>query len=134
MSTLKAVVFDCFGVIYCHEQCDMDLLTYINEELSPQYKIGLLSNTSQETFGRVVDPSLQSVFDVQVLSEEVGVQKPSERIYHIVQERLALPFEEILFVDDRDDFLVPARELGMQTICYTNFMKFKEEFSQHKAL
>jgi epoxide hydrolase-like predicted phosphatase len=55
-------------------------------------------------------------FDVVVLSQEVGIRKPDERIYAIALERLGLPAERCVFVDDLGGNLKPAKALGMSTI------------------
>ncbi|HEX6022616.1 MAG TPA: HAD family phosphatase [Solirubrobacter sp.] len=55
-------------------------------------------------------------FDVTVLSQEVGVRKPDERIYRIALDRLGLPAERCVFVDDLGGNLKPAKALGMTTI------------------
>ena len=55
-------------------------------------------------------------FDVVVLSQELGIRKPDERIYTIALERIGLPAERCVFVDDLGGNLKPAEALGMTTI------------------
>jgi epoxide hydrolase-like predicted phosphatase len=55
-------------------------------------------------------------FDVVVLSQELRIRKPDERIYTIALERLGVPAERCVFVDDLGGNLKPAKALGMTTI------------------
>lgn len=55
-------------------------------------------------------------FDALVLSYEVGLKKPDPRIYQKALEAAECRPPECIFVDDREDFLAPARDLGMMTI------------------
>ena len=76
-------------------------------------RVGLLSNS----WGRRYDRSRwDELFDEIVISGDVGMRKPDPRIYVLAAERLGLPAQEIVFVDDLEHNLVPAREAGMETI------------------
>lgn len=55
-------------------------------------------------------------FDALVLSYEVGCKKPDPRIYQKALEVAQCRPEECIFIDDREDFLIPARAHGIVTI------------------
>ncbi|HMH70396.1 MAG TPA: HAD-IA family hydrolase, partial [Candidatus Saccharimonadales bacterium] len=60
-------------------------------------------------------------FDFHVKSCEVGYAKPELEIYEIAMKHLkGLKPEEVVFTDDRERFLVPARAMGMQAILATS--------------
>lgn len=77
-------------------------------------RTGLLSNSwgthryPRHLFGEL--------FDAVVISGEEGMRKPDARIYELAIGRMELPAHEIVFVDDLDHNLGPARELGLLTI------------------
>lgn len=77
-------------------------------------RTGLLSNSwgthryPRHLFGEL--------FDAVVISGEEGMRKPDARIYELAIGRMELPAHEIVFVDDLDHNLEPARELGLITI------------------
>ena len=78
---------------------------------------GLLSNS----WGMATDyDALGDIFDARVISAEEGMRKPDPRIYPLAAERMGLPPEEIVFVDDLGFNLKPARQLGMATILHTD--------------
>lgn len=52
-------------------------------------------------------------FDDVVISAEVGLRKPDPAIFHLAAERLAVPVDACVFVDDLDVNVEVARSLGM---------------------
>ncbi len=77
----------------------------------------ILSNTNAIHFPHLLEqfPWL-SLVDHMFLSHEMGCRKPKPPLYRRVLERLRHPAEKLLFLDDREENLVPARELGMRTV------------------
>ncbi len=79
--------------------------------------VALLSNS----FG--LDPydpyeamGVWELFDVAVVSEREGIAKPDPAIYRLTLERLGLPGEACVFVDDHPRNLPPAEALGITTV------------------
>lgn len=59
---------------------------------------------------------VMSLFHLVVESSVEGVRKPDPRAYEIVIERLGVPAERILFLDDLGINLKPAHAMGMTTV------------------
>lgn len=59
---------------------------------------------------------VDEIFSHVVDSGFVGHRKPERRIYEITIERLGVPFERCLFVDDLGPNVVAAEELGMRAV------------------
>lgn len=81
----------------------------------PELRVGLLSNNYP-----VISQYLRSGphfdrFDAVVFSNEEGVKKPDPRAFQLALERLELPAEAVLFVDDNAENLEAARQLGFRT-------------------
>ncbi|MCF3105926.1 HAD-IA family hydrolase [Streptomyces roseoverticillatus] len=57
--------------------------------------------------------------DVTVISERERVAKPDPAICRTALERLGLPGETRVFVDNYEQNLAPAREAGMTAVCAT---------------
>lgn len=57
-------------------------------------------------------------FDAVVISGEVGMRKPDEDIYLLAAERLGLPPEQCVFVDDLDRNVEVAERLGMAGVVH----------------
>jgi putative hydrolase of the HAD superfamily len=61
---------------------------------------------------------VDEIFDVIVDSAFVGTRKPEPRIYEITLERLGVPAEAALMVDDLELNCVAARELGINAVWF----------------
>jgi epoxide hydrolase-like predicted phosphatase len=70
----------------------------------------LLSNSWGNEYPR---EGWDELFDVVVISGEVGMRKPEARIFHLVCERLGLTPEECVFVDDLSPNIRGCAEVGM---------------------
>ncbi len=81
------------------------------------YPVGLLTNITFTAKEDVRKHGGYDGFDFLVQSCDVGFAKPDKQIYQLAMSHFpdAEP-EEIVFIDDREKNLVPAREMGMQTI------------------
>jgi len=62
----------------------------------------------------------EEMFDVTVISGEVGMRKPDPRIYRLVAERLGLPAERCVFVDDLRPNVRAAVGVGMIGVHHTD--------------
>ena len=83
-------------------------------------RTAILSNGVPEIMGRLLrERSLAEFFDAIVVSYEVGCAKPDPAIYRICLDRLKVPAEAALFVDDRIENLEAASRLGIQTLHFT---------------
>lgn len=76
-------------------------------------KVGILSNSVGSQPWNLYDGyDVRRRYDAVVLSEEVGLRKPDPRIFHLMFEALDLSARECVFVDDTEQYLTPAAELG----------------------
>jgi putative hydrolase of the HAD superfamily len=80
-------------------------------------RMALLTNNVREwePLWRSMVP-IDELFEVVVDSAFVGCRKPDREIYEIVLERLGVPAEACLFVDDVEVNCEAARELGMTAV------------------
>lgn len=81
------------------------------------FRTGVLSNSWGT--GMYPQEELAAVFDVRVLSGEVGLRKPDPAIYHLALDRLDVAPERCAFVDDLPHNVAAARELGLHAILHT---------------
>ncbi|ALO99116.1 Hydrolase [Streptomyces hygroscopicus subsp. limoneus] len=80
-------------------------------------KVGILSNSVGLAPWNLYDGyEVDELYDAVVLSEVHGTRKPEREIFRLVLERLDLPAEECVFVDDTERYLPPAAELGFTTV------------------
>jgi len=99
---------------------DEELLKTITE-LRGKYKMGLLSNFSDELRQRIDNEwSLGSTFDEIIISCEVGLVKPDPEIFNLMLDRLGVRADEAVFIDDRVKNIDGAKKMGFHTVFYTN--------------
>lgn len=79
-------------------------------------KCALLSNSWGE--GIYPKERLSELFDVVVISSQVGLRKPDPAIFRLTTERLALAPGRCVFVDDHPGHLEAASEQGMTTVLH----------------
>lgn len=84
-------------------------------------KVGLLSTVIPNTAYEIKEHGGYDIFDFCVLSFENGFAKPELEAYQQALDHLdgILP-SEVVFIDDQEMCLVPARKLGMKTILFEN--------------
>jgi putative hydrolase of the HAD superfamily len=80
-------------------------------------RTGLLSNSwGIDDYPRHLFPGL---FDVVVISAEVGMRKPEQRIFRHTAGLLGLTPQECVFIDDLEVNLVAAEAVGMTAVLHT---------------
>jgi len=96
------------------------LIDFIRSQ-KPHYKIGLLSNVGEDFFESLFSAKeREELFDAAVLSNSVGVTKPSRAIYEIAAKKLGVLPEECIFIDDILANVEGANAVGMTGILFTS--------------
>ena len=83
------------------------------------YKIGVLSNAEIAIMEHFYEQTYD-VFDVTIFSCAEGARKPEQRIYEIILKRLQVHPTEAIFIDDKEDNVTAAEELGIHGILFTS--------------
>ena len=90
------------------------------------YKLALLTNHIEDWFEEEIkNHNLNSVFYVIVTSYNTNDAKPNKFIYKKVITLLKVNPHECIFIDDLKENLVPAKELGIETINYKSTLILK---------
>jgi HAD superfamily hydrolase (TIGR01509 family) len=79
-------------------------------------KTGCLSNTNDRHWRTIMRADSEyaplAELDYRFASHELGVMKPAERAYRLVEERTGLKGEQVLFFDDKPENVAAARAVG----------------------
>jgi epoxide hydrolase-like predicted phosphatase len=93
--------------------------------------VGIISNawrpSSEEARERRRMIYDATVFDPILLSDEVGLQKPDPRIFELARDRVGIPYSEMVFIDDRQENVGPAKALGIQAFLFVDNTLLREE-------
>lgn len=107
-----------------------ELLDYIKNDLKGHYTIGLLTNITTTIIYRIMSEHLP-LFDITLISSELGLVKPDPRIFQIAIEKAGVDPSEIIFIDDREENVLAAQALGINGIVYTDFASLQQELSKY---
>ena len=93
-----------------------DMFELVERAKSNGYKAALLSNS----WGMGLYPidRIRKLFDVVVISGEVGLRKPDPDIFKLTVDQLGLEAGACVFVDDHPGHLRAAQEAGMTTVLH----------------
>ena len=106
---------------------DNTITSLIRNLKSSRYRIALISNTISPHAEYNSKNNRFSLFDVIILSSEVGRRKPDKHIYELALEKLGIDAESCVYIDDRKEHLLPAENLGMHTILYRDISQLEKD-------
>lgn len=100
------------------------------ESLRGRYKIALLSNAMRPFLREVMaQHDLERLFDVTVISAEVGKTKPNQAIYQHLIAELGLPAGACFFMDDNLVNVTAAKEAGIDAVLFTSVAQLKTDLA-----
>lgn len=80
-------------------------------------RVGVLSNSVGLHPWNLYDGyDLENLYDAVVISEHHRMRKPDPAIFELILKKLELPAEACVFVDDTEQYLAPAAELGFAVV------------------
>ena len=109
-----------------------DVLARILALKDAGYKVALLSNAARSFFERSIFnqyTGFQELFDVIVISSDLGAAKPDRKIYEYTLEQLHVGPSEAIFIDDGVKNVQAAEALGIKGVLFSSFEQFEKELS-----
>lgn len=96
------------------------------------YPVYALSNWNDETFQLALsDLPFLRLFDGRIVSGEVKLGKPDPAIYQLLLSRFNLNPREIVFIDDREENVVAARNLGIESIRFISPAQLERDLAAY---
>ncbi len=112
---------------------NMKLFNYveplIGELKKREIKIGILTDlTSHIQYRKIVSLGLSEKIDYFVTSEEAGAEKPSEKMFLLMLEKMQLDSSQVLMIGDsyKKD-IIGAEHVGMKALHYDGDLDFIEK-------
>ncbi len=99
-------------------------------QLKKRYRLGMISNSDPVNFFNYLKKGWLRPFEVLVLSHELGILKPEQKIYQIAIQKIGLKPEECLFIDDQEKCIKTAQKIGMKTIWFQSIEQLKKDFKK----
>lgn len=101
------------------------------KKLKKNYKLGLLSNQIEDWLEEVIkEKKLNKVFDEIVTSYKSKIAKPDISIFKEIIKKLDTKATECIYIDDIEENISKAKELGMRPILFKNYKQLKEELKK----
>jgi putative hydrolase of the HAD superfamily len=103
-------------------------------KLKPNYRIGLISNTSPWHFEQVIQTAdVFPLFESVTLSFEMGASKPDPSLFEDALAKLDLMAEECVYIDDQRPYALAATEHLMRGVTYTTPVALLTQLRQLKV-
>jgi epoxide hydrolase-like predicted phosphatase len=100
---------------FLHSQ---DMASLVRRIRMTGVRTALLSNSWGDHYLRT---GWHDMFDAVVISGEVGMRKPEQRIFELTLQRLSLTPGECVFVDDHDRNISAAQQLGITGVLHRQY-------------
>jgi len=94
----------------------MDLVAAVRERVP----VVLLSNASDRVTEDLEHSGIADAFTAVVGSADIGVAKPEARAYQVAADRIHVPVDRCLFIDDTEANVEGARAVGMRAERFTD--------------
>jgi putative hydrolase of the HAD superfamily len=101
------------------------------EKLKKNYKIGLLSNTSEWDWDYMIQVApIIKKFDTITTSYEAKAMKPSQKIFEDALNKLNLKAEECVYIDDIAEYAEVAKSMGFWAIQFKGIDNLKKSLEE----
>jgi len=97
-----------------------EVIDLIGELKNQRFKFAVLSNMFPYQAKIVRENNEDNLFDNVFLSCERGLKKPDLEFYELVIKEMNINPKECLFIDDKEENLLPAEKLGIRTVLAKN--------------
>ncbi|MET7511883.1 HAD family phosphatase [Streptomyces sp. NPDC005480] len=105
------------GRIFADLRPEPSMIAAVDAARRAGVKVAILSNSvGTRPWDLYAGYELERRFDAVVISEDHGLRKPQSEIFELVLGLLGLPADQCVFVDDSEQHLPPAAELGLLTV------------------
>ena len=98
---------------------DRNLVEYIRS-LRGKFHTGLISNAWSGLREFITKEKLLDLFDTVIISAEIGVVKPSAKIYEVALNQAKVSADEAVFVDDVQVNVEACEKIGMKGILFND--------------
>lgn len=118
-------------------QPNHEVIDLVRELQAAGHRLGVLSNTCAAHWEYCTDGRyafLNEYFEVYALSYELKSMKPEPEIYHRAADLAGVAPAEIFFVDDREENVSAAREVGMDAVLYASHEDLQAALVQRAML
>jgi len=101
------------------------------KSLMRKHTVGMLSNLSAQVYSSLVKRKFPfESFVPRFISYKIKMRKPELQIYRHIMKKTGVTGKDILFIDDKNRNLIPARKFGWKTIEYKSLPQLKKQIKK----
>ncbi len=103
------------------------------QKLNKNYLTVSLTNSTKLNDEIEIRKEAYKLFKMNIISHEVGLRKPDEEIYQFLLDKLELlgiESREIVFIDDHQSNLLPAKDLDINVILFDENTDLERELNK----
>jgi epoxide hydrolase-like predicted phosphatase len=115
--------------MFAGSQIQPEMLDLIAELRQRGLRTGLLSNSWGSRLSYPYQ-MIDELFDDAVISGDVGMRKPEERIFRLSAQRLGVSPAEAIFVDDVEGNIVAAKALGFGVVHHSDPVSTRAQLAE----
>lgn len=97
-----------------------ELIKYASKLKKKGYKIAILSDQWHLSKEALVTRQMNNLFKPTIISCDLGLRKPNPKFYKLLLKKLKLPAKQVVFIDNQEWNIKPAKKLEMKTILFKN--------------
>ena len=112
---LEKIIVDIYKTV---QKPNKELYKFALKLKKQGYKVAILSDQWPFSKQAYVLKKYYKIFSPVIVSCDVKVRKPNLKIYKIILEKLKFKPQEIIFIDNQEWNLKPAKKLGMKTVLF----------------
>lgn len=91
-------------------------LDVIDDLSRKNYKMVILTNGWPARLLEIKRSKISKYFKTILISSVIGAKKPEVKAYQTAINQIGVSSNQILFTDDKEEYLVPAKNLGMKVV------------------
>jgi glucose-1-phosphatase len=123
--------FDHFVTLWNTWVSERQEMAQLVKDLSTRYPVGIISNTNHLHFRHLMSIcSFVPHVHRCVTSAMVGARKPAPAIYDVAIQRMDIPAQALIYVDDRSDCIDGGRARGLEAIHFTGYTQLVQALRQ----
>lgn len=128
----KGEIFELFKQKRVRNQTMFD---FVAEIKSPGVKIGLLTNAGREMPRALFSEQelYGGMFDAYIVSSDLGIVKPNPEVFKLLADKLDVPVNDCLMVDDAFENCHGAEAAGMQSVWFADNETAKQHVREFLA-
>jgi len=129
---IRGIVCDFYNVLYnsSRKEINTEVLDILKECYSQNIPLFLFTNSSlQFLHSENNKTTFLNIFSRYISMCEYNLVKPDDRAFEILMKEIGYATSEVVLIDDKEENIEKAKELGFKTIQYIDPVQLRKELN-----